>query len=420
MNYNNVWRLRKGMGRAFFLILSFSQFLIFPISCIDFNDATEAISVAIQVSSPDDYPKANLEGRTITLSGTHTFTAVTDAQGIAHFQDIIPDVYNASASWKVSAEEYAQTTGQTVENKGYTVSGSLTTQTFAASTATPVTMATSITQDQSILIGKVYYQGNKDDNNKNYVYAKYVELYNNSDADYDVAGLYIALLESASPTSHYPLQYLNDTIVAKQVFQIPANTSLKVAPGGTLLLVNSAVDHPTKGCSKDPNLLGADFEAKDLNSPKPHENNPDIPELKQIYSFTNTTYMNLMQGGPSSIAIFETAEDVAGEWVQHHLTYRYGYEKGTQYMKIPTRYIIDAVDILKYNGETGIDVNTKRLFDYLDAGYAFTESKTGYDGRLVRRKVASVTADGRKILQDTNNSSNDFESIDNLTPRIYE
>ena len=88
-------------------------------------------------------------------------------------------------------------------------------------------------------------------------------------------------------------------------------------------------------------------------------------------------------------------------------------------MKIPTRFIIDAVDIMKYNGETGIDTNSKRLFDYLDAGYAYTEAKSGYDGRLVRRKVASTTDDGRKILQDTNNSANDFESTDQLTPRVY-
>ena len=387
-------------------------------SCIDYNDATEAISIAIQVTSPDDYPKANLQGHVITLSGTRTFTATTDAQGIAHFENIVPDVYNASASWKVSAQEYAETTGKTVENKSYTVSGSMTAQTFAASTTAPVAMTTTISQDQSILIGKVYYQGNKDDNNKNYVYAKYLELYNNSDEEYDVAGLYIALLESTSPTSHYPLQYLTDSVVAKQVFQIPADTPFKVAPGGTVLIANSAVDHTTKGSSKDPNLLDADYEAKDLNSIRPHENNPDVEALKQVFSFTTITYMNLMQGGPCGVIIFETSEDVAGDWMQHNLTYRYGYNKGTQYMKIPTRFIIDAVDILKNSSQTGIDPNTKRLFDYLDAGYAYTEA-AGYDGRLVRRKVASTTADGRKILQDTNNSANDFESTDQLTPRVY-
>ena len=404
------------ISKKIYLLLIFSIVLS---SCIDFNDATEAVSVAIQVTSPEEYPKANLQGRVITLSGTHTFTATTDAEGIAHFENIVPDVYNASASWKVSAQEYTETTGKTVENKSYTVSGSLTAQTFAASTTAPVAMGTTISQDQSILIGKVYYQGNKDDNNKNYVYAKYLELYNNSEEEYDVAGLYIATLESASPTSHYPLQYLTDTIVAKQVFQIPTDKPFKVAPGASVLLVNSAVDHTTKGSSNDPNLLSADFEAKDKNSAKPHENNPDVEELLLVYSFTNITYLNMMQGGPSGVAIFETSEDVAGDWVNNNLTYRYGYQTGTKYMKIPTRYIVDAVEILKYNGETGIDPNTKRLFDYLDAGYAFTESKSGYDGRLIRRKVASTTADGRKILQDTNNSVNDFESTDQLTPRIY-
>ena len=404
-------------------VLPFYLLTLLPLSCIDFNDATEAISVDIQVMSPEDYPKAKLQGHTITLSGAQTFTAVTDAQGIAHFEGIVPNVYNASASWKVSAQEYAETTGKAVENKDYTISGSLTAQTFSATTSTPIAMGTTISQDQSILIGKVYYQGNKDDNSKNYQYAKYIELYNNSEEEYDVAGLYIALLESAvssSKPSAYPLQYLTNHVVAKQVFRIPADEPFKVAPGGSVLIVNSAVDHATKGCSKDPDLLGADFEAKDKNSNKPHENNPAVPELIQLFtSYSTITYMNLVNGGPCSVVIFETDEDVAVDWTNNNLTYGYGLQSGTQYMLIPTRYIVDAVDIMKYNGETGIDTNAKRLFDYLDAGYAFTEAKSGYDGRLVRRKVASTTDDGRKILQDTNNSVNDFESTDQLTPRVY-
>lgn len=392
-------------------------------SCIDYNDATEAISVAIQVTSPEGYPEANLQGHQITLSGAHTFTATTDANGVAHFENIIPDVYNASTSWKVSAAEYAEKTGKPVENKNYTISGNLTATKFATTDETPVAMGTVITQDQSILIGKVYYQGCKDDNNKNYIYADYLELYNNSDEDIDVAGLYVALLESAvgAGSPHYPIEYITtqDSVIAKQVFRIPADNPFMVKPGGTVLLVNSAVDHTKKGASTQPNLLDADFEAKDKNNNK-HENNPAVPELIQIFSTTTITYMNLMNGGPCGVIIFETDEDVAVDWMNNYLTYKYGYSSGVQYMKIPTRFIVDAVDVLKYNGETGVDTNTKRLFDYLDAGFAYTEAKTGYDGRLVRRKVASVTEDGRKILQDTNNSANDFDATDNLTQRIYE
>lgn len=402
-------------------IALFGLLAIIQMSCVDFDDATQPITVTIQVNSPEDFPNADLQGHTVNLTGTYGYTATTDATGKAVFTNIVPDVYSVSTSWKITASEYAQATGEVIENRNFTISGSLSAKVMSETNDTPTQISTSITQDQSIIIGKVYYQGNKDNNNKNYTYAKYLELYNNSDEIVDVAGLYIALTESTSPNPAYAISYFaqHDTIVAKQVFRIPPSPSYLVQPGGTVLIANSAVDHSTKGASEEPNLLDADFEAKDLNSTKPHENNPAVPELPLIYGFTNQTYMNLMQGGPSGVAIFSTTEDVATDWVANHLTYAYGKKSGSKYMKIPTHTIIDAVDILKYNGETGVDVNTKRFYDYIDAGYAFTEVKNGYDGRLVVRKTASTTADGRKILQDTNNSTNDFESTDELNPREY-
>lgn len=402
-------------------IASLGLLALLPMSCVDFDDATQPITVTVQVLSPQDLPNADLQGHTVSLTGTNGYTATTDASGNAVFSNIVPDVYSVSTSWKLTAAEYAQATGKVVENRSFTISGSLPAKVMSSSSDAPIQMSVNITQDQSILIGKVYYQGNKDNNNKNYTYAKYLELYNNSDEAIDVAGLYIALMESSSPNPAYAITYFpqRDSIVAKQVFRIPASPSCMVKPGGTVLIVNSAVDHSTKGASEEPNLLDADFEAKDLNSSKPHENNPAVRELPLVYGFTTQTYLNLMQGGPSAVAIFSTTEDVATDWVADNLTYAYGKKSGSKYMKIPTHAVIDAVDILKYNGETGVDVNTKRFYDYLDAGYTYTEVKNGYDGRLVVRKTASVTADGRKILQDTNNSSNDFESTDELNPREY-
>ena len=383
------------------------------------NDSTGAVSVSVQLANPDGLAPISLEGHTVVLTATSSYQATTDADGKATFTDIVPDVYSISTSWKLTADEYAAATGTTVENRSYTVSGSLASLVLQASTADPVALATTATQDPTVVIGKVYYQGSKDDNNRNYVYARYLELYNNSPTDVDVAGLYIALMESASPTSDYPLQYLQDTVVAKQVFQIPSEQPFVVAPGGTVLIANSAVDHATKGAATEPDLLGADFEAKDLNSTRPHENNPATPALTLVYSYTNQTYMNLTQGGPCAVAIFQTDDDVATRWMDTHMTYRYGKQSGTQLMKIPVRCIVDAVEILKYNGETGADLNTKRLFDYLDAGCTYTEAKSGYDGRLVVRRTASRTDDGRAILQDTNNSTSDFVATDKLKPREY-
>ena len=384
--------------------------------CMDFDNATQAVSVTIQVAGPEDCPNVSVSGRTVTLNGSSMLQGITNAEGKVTFENIVPEIYNISTAWKMSSEEYSQLTGTVIEKKGYTISGTLSSQLLSASTTEPIVLPTNMTQDQSLLIGKIYYQGSKDDRDKSYTYAKYVELYNNSDADVEIKGLYLALLESAHPTPDYPIQYLSDNVVAKQVFRIPAKT---IRAGGTLLIVNSAVDHAAKGASKEPNLLNADFEAKDKNSiTKAHENNPDIPELPQLYSFTNNTYMNLVHGGPCSIILFDTDEDVENDWVSSKLVYRYGKNSGYKLMKIPASAVLDAVEILNYKVGTGVDISTKRLFNYLDAGYTYTEA--AYDGKLVVRKTLYTTADGRKVLQDTNNSMNDFEVTDELKPREYQ
>lgn len=387
--------------------------------CMDFDDATETIDVTVQVGKPEGFLQTVVSGRTVTLKGGVTLTAITDAEGRAVFKGIVPDVYNISTSWKVNAEEYAQATGNATGGNAYTVTGTLPEQLLSATTTEALTLATTISQDQSILIGKVYYQGGKykkDEKDVNYIYSRYVTLYNNTAETINVTNLYLALMESKSPTSDYPLQYLTDTVVAKQVFRIPDHSLL---PGGTILLTNSAIDHSIETLTQ-PDLLDADYEAKDQVTRPIHVNNPAVKALELVYSYTTISMMNLTQGGPCSLAIFQTDEDVATTWPNIYLTYAYGRNSGSQFMKIPARCIIDAVDILKYNGETGADASNKRFFDYLDAGYTYTTAKTGYDSKAVVRKVLYTTDDGRAVLQDTNNSSNDFETTENLTPRSYQ
>lgn len=387
--------------------------------CVDFSDATEAISVTVQVSRPEQYPCADLSGHTVTLKGTATLTGITDEEGKVVFSSIIPDVYNISTSWKVTSEEYAGLTGTPVGKNDFTVAGTLSAQLVSASTTEPLLLPTAISQDQSLLISKVYYQGGKytkDEKSINYIFAKYVELYNNTGDTIDVEDTYLALMESKSPTSDYPLIYLTDTVVAKQVFRIP---SRQLPPGKSILLANSAIDH-SQETGTQPDLLDADYEAKDIVTKPYHTNNPDVMPLELIFSYTTITMMNMTHGGPCSMAIFKTDKDLRpAVCPQELLTYAYGKKTGTQFMKIPAADIVDAVDILKYNGETGVDISTKRLFDYLDAGYTYTNSKTGYDSKAVVRKTLYTTGDGRAVLQDTNNSSNDFEETDLLTPRVY-
>ena len=384
--------------------------------CVDFDDATQAVTVKIQVVMPDGFTTADVANKTVTLSlSGQDITAQTDANGIVTFQNIVPDNYDISTSWKMTAEEYATLTGRHIENATYTVSGSLNTQMIAASNDSPILLTTMVHKDQSLLIGKIYYEGSKDVNNRNYIAGKYIEIYNNSAETVDAAGLYIALMETESTIAYEPGQ-VPDTVFAKQVFRIPTTTAVNVAPGGTLLLVSSAIDHTqTARNDYERNLLSADFEAKDLQGRT--TNNPDTPALELVFtSYSTLTYLNLVQGGPASVVIFSTDEDVS-QWPR---VYAYGKTRGNLFMKIPTSSVIDAVEVLKNRAQTGPDINTKRLFDYMDASYTYCSSVSGYSGEIVCRKTATVTVDGRKVLQDTNNSLNDFTTSTTLNPREYQ
>lgn len=384
-------------------------------SCVDFDGATEAISVKYQVQMPQGFTAADVANKTVTItSSSQTLQATTDANGIATFENIVPDVYDVSVAWKMTPDEYSQITGEMVQNHKYTVAGSKSAELLSEDITTPLTIDMNISVDQSILISKIYSAGSKDSKNKNYLAGRYIELYNNSDETVDIAGLYLGLIETNS-TPAYTLGLVPDTIFMKQIFRIPTDKSYMVAPGQSIIITNSAIDHTQTAMNAfEYNLLNADFEAKDQQGKT--TNNPDVPALELIYTaYAAISNMNLSQGGPGGIVIFETEEDV----VNWPLAYNYGKTSGNKWMKLPAKYILDGVDVLKNTAQTGVDANLKRLYDYIDAGYAYINSASGYNGEVMYRKVQSTTEDGRKILSDTNNSLSDFAISSEIAPREF-
>lgn len=387
-------------------------------SCIDYGDATHETTARIQLVMPVEFTQGtDLEGHEIVLQqGSTRLTTTTNAQGVATFNGMIPDVYDISCSWDISNEQYQQFTGDQQAVSGCTVSGSL--NQHLISEEQTIQLSTILAINRDIIIGKLYFAGSKDNNNRTYMAGKYVELYNQSNDTIDVSGLYIGLIESESNQAftlqNLHSQYEDSVVLAKQVFRIPDSTPCLVKPGGTVLIVNSAANH-TEDNDMENDLTDADFEAKDVSGRT--QNNPAVEALELTYTmYPSISNMNLVQNGLCSVVIFRTSDHVAA-WPT---TYAYGKTKGSQWMLIPVRYIVDAVESLP-NKATGIDVSQKRLYPVLDAGYTNIEGKSGWTGEVVYRRTSGKRATkGHLLLVDTNNSSNDFHVSSTIKPRQYD
>jgi len=395
-------------------------FSILLASCIDYDDATREVSASVQLVMPTELTNGSqLQGHTVTLSQNgKLLTAETDVQGIARFDGIIPDVYDISCSWEMTADEYKMATGRSLTGgTSCTVSGTL--NSCLIKSEKTISLNTILGVNHDIIISKVYFTGSTyEGTNRAYTAGQYLELYNQSDMKIDISGLYIALTETDNPQA-YTLNNLHEAyadtmLVVKQIFQIPPTQPYILQPGGTLLITNSAVDHT--GISPfEHNLVEADFEAKDSRGRT--QNNPATPELPLIFcSYNNMTYVNFMTNGLMGIVIFRTDDDIS-TWAP---VYGYGKERGNMFKLLPKRYVIDGMESLSNKAQTGPDVTMKRLYSDIDAGYTFVNAASGRSGEVIYRKTARITADGRKVLADTNNSGNDFQVSTTIKPREYD
>lgn len=418
-NYSNSHFFILSKGSIWLYMLMFVSIQLLS-GCVDYNDEAKAISTTIQINAPVEFTSGgNLSGRTVTLTSNsgNTLTAKTDDKGMAEFHQIIPDVYTISTSWDIDQAEYTAATGKAA-SEGYfaTISGNSNNQLIKSDDK--ISLNTNLVAGASLLISKMYYAGSKDNNNKNYGAGLFFEIYNQTNSDIDVSGLYIGLIETNS-TPAYTLDNLKDVykdtvVLCKQIFRIPITSSHMIAPGGTIILTNSAIDHTINGAHEF-NLLNADYEAKDVTGKT--VNNSATPALDLIFNnLTNFSKMNLLNSGPNGIIIFRTKENVA----YFKTTYPYGKTKGNLYSLVPKKYVIDGVDILKYSA-TGVDLATKHMSEDIDGGYTNINAISGYNGEVIYRKTSTRRGtNGHKILQDSNNSINDFQTSTTINIREYD
>jgi len=402
-------------------ILNYIIFLVFVVcalpiitSCVDEQKLQLVSEYTVRVTMPDDIKDNYLfVNKIVTLrSQRMTYTSISDQNGVAKFNDIIPDIYDVYTSWDISGEEFVNMSDSLVENRPALISGIASSKKIFADSI--ITLKTLLSIKQSLLISKVYASGTRDINNSAYTADAYIEIFNNSDETQYIDGIYLALVEGDSPIA-FAAKDNPTNIHARQVFRFPGNgTEHPILPGASIVACNSAIDH-TANAPITVNLQNADFEFKNTLS-KPI-NNPLVESMILIHtSYVGLNYLNLQKGAVNGICLFNTTENVGS----YPLDYPPGKTSGNKFLRIPAKFVFDGVEILGYKS-TGVDVNAKRLQNFIDAGYKTITSTSGLSHESIERKVDTKRSTSNRVyLIDTNNSLNDMVTVNDPTQKKYD
>ena len=394
----------------YFIILYVS--LAMFISCQQENLHSKVSKCVVSVIMPSGIKKEiKFAHRIVTLrSDRITYTGETNDEGVAEFTDIIPDIYNVYASWELSGDEYVAIADTLVESKPALIGGVKSKMSVFSEQS--IELPTNLSLKQSLLISKVYASGTRDINNARYDADVYVEIFNNSDEIQYMDSIYLMLVEGDSPMA-FPASLNPTALHARQVYRFPGTgKDYKVMPGKSIVIANSARNH-TFVAPTSVDLQNADFEFKGTKYP----NNDNIPGMIQVYSaYIAIREINLQRGGINSLCLISTKDNVSN----YPIDYPPGKTSGNMFMRLPSSVVFDGVEILSYR-TTGIDPNSKRLQNFIDAGYMNISSISGLNHESIERKVDTrkSTAD-RVYLIDTNNSQNDMINLTDPTPRKYD
>lgn len=273
-----------------------------------------------------------------------------------------------------------------------------------------------------MVISKVFYAGTtQKGSTKNYTGGEeYIELHNNTGKAVDIAGMYIALVESESSTGAYLAKdRTNNEVKLKQVFQIPEDKAVEVAPWGTVVLAACAIDH-SSAAENGADLSKADFEFGGMAN-----DNPDVPNLNLIYSFNaNTKAVNLTNGGDASLLIVskKNGDKYLKDYSEESLVFPNGKTSGSKYLPFNAYYSMDAVDILKTTLTDGIyapNPDRKRISEGQDKGFVKADQKMNKDGYIAYRKTA-LNHNGDLYLFDTGDSREDFAISNTIAVKEYD
>lgn len=421
--FNEENRYRGFLTKQFFSIFLIFFFTVF-MSCEDdiFQEKSELFEIEVKVVYPEYYNVEEADSvrvRLINQSNKLSSDQYTDENGEVHFKNVTKGKYRLSINKKISAGK-AMEMGETIVDEedvadGRNVSLNQCVENLELSKAVDIgTIELFPSLPGRILIEEVFYSGTTTPNGRAYYSDHFVEIFNNTDEIIYADSLCVANVYGANGSvDSNPTEFSDDqdNVYLTFVWMIPGEgQSHPIMPGESVVIAQDGINHKTdpNGNPNSIDLSCADWETFLEREVQKDIDVPEVPNMIEIFASRPNTHDWVLHSYGASIVLFKADNPEELEVVPEPYN-----TEGYMLMKLPVDNVLDAFEALAYPS-SGM---YKRVPECLDAGFIACDGI--FNKQSCRRKVMDID-NGRIILQDTNNSGEDFEVVTPPAPKIFD
>lgn len=392
-------------------------------ACSDDDDAVNLAKLSVEVASPEGFGAAFSGEVVITSKALGKSYTATAEKGVALFEAIYPGNYDLTAHDVMTREEAQAAAPDKTFNSGILINGVKGGIAVELNKENRVSVNTSWSVESKIVLGRVYINGTRLNNGKRKNGHIYYEFFNNSSEVEYLDGLCMGQVHgNTSGKAQCMLyeKYQKEAAYVSRIVRFPGEhgktKDIPVEPGKSLVLAFNAqnfivTDDTDEKCTMTVDLTGADYEMASTGADWiGYVDNVNVPDIKYVYDCMQPQTSGFLNIKQCLVLFYATEAEVEG-WETGTDESMFGNQAQWKAKRVPNDIIIDAFQ----NYGDGANMQ-KNVPDVLDAKGIV--SKTN-EGLIFARKIQYKVGE-RIVLQDTNNSYDDFVVIGSADRENYD